>query len=286
MGISNMQIERIHRPDRRRLEQCIAAHKPAIFTGLMDGETATRSWDLPYLQSRIGKQQVEYVRHSSPRIYWDPESGLPTKTSTFTDFAENALFAKDGHFSYLQDDVNSFPALKADFELPRMMSEKPLFRTKLWLSGRGMITPLHYDPVETFHWVIRGSKRFSFFSPGLRAYYPFSWRTRAPFISQLDPDDLDRRRFPHFTDAVRIECEMKAGDVLYLPAFWWHQVYSSESLNISLNFVWFASLLRNTRHVAQFARCYRHILWRFSQARAKAKQARGYDIDVRANPAS
>ena len=85
------------------------------------------------------------------------------KSATFDDFAENALFAEDGHFSYLQDDVNSFPALKNDFELPAMMSAKPLVRTKFWLSGKGLITPLHYDPVETFHWVIRGSKRFLLF---------------------------------------------------------------------------------------------------------------------------
>jgi Cupin-like domain len=285
MAASEQQIERIQNPTPNQLEDCIAAHRPVVLSGLMDGQVASRSWDLRYLRSRIGAQEVEYVRHSSPRLYWDPRAGLPVKTARFEDFADKILLADDGHFSYLQDDVNSFPALKNDFELPAMMSAKPLVRTKFWLSGKGLITPLHYDPVETFHWVIRGSKRFSLFSPGLRRYYPFSWRSKAPFISQVDPDSANASFFPRFRDAVPMDCTMNAGDILYLPAFWWHQVYSSDALNVSLNFVWFSSLSRSFRYLPQFARCYRHIAWRLSQARAKARNAHAVKLGSPAKPA-
>jgi hypothetical protein len=268
----SMTIERIERPTREVLNRCIAGHRPVVFSGLMRDELAQQSWDLPYLRSRIGDQKVEFVRHTSPRIYWDPQAGLPVGRSSFASFADDVLFARDGTHSYLQDDVNSFPALKSDYRLPPMMEEKPIVRSKFWLSGQGMITPLHYDPVETFHWVIRGEKRFSLFAPGLRGFHAFSWRTKAPFISQVDPDRPEPARFRGFPLEGRIECDLVEGDILYLPAFWWHQVYSNGALNVSLNFVWFSSLARSLRHLPQFLRCYRHIAWRLRQARAKARQ--------------
>jgi [protein]-arginine 3-hydroxylase / protease len=278
------RIDRIANPSRDRLEEYISNHRPVILSGLMETQAASRSWDLPYLRSRIGSQDVEFVRHSSPRLYWDPQAGLAVETARFAEFADRVLFANDGHYSYLQDDVNSFPCLKADYQLPAMMAAKPLVRTKFWLSGKGMITPLHYDPVETFHWVIRGGKRFSLFAPGLRRYYPFSWRSKAPFISQLDPDGPDQARFPRFREAVRVECQLAPGDVLYLPAFWWHQVYSDDSLNVSLNFVWFSSISKSLRHLPQFARCFRHIAWRLSQAKAKARSVQAADLGAPARP--
>ena len=76
MAKSDRQIERIPNPTPKQLEECIAAHRPVILSGLMGGQIASRSWDIPYLRSRIGHQAVEYVRHSSPRLYWDPRAGL------------------------------------------------------------------------------------------------------------------------------------------------------------------------------------------------------------------
>jgi len=165
-----------------------------------------------------------------------------------------------------------------------MMADKGLFRAKFWLSGPGLITPLHYDPVETFHWVIRGSKRFICYPPGVRRFYPFPANSTAPFISQVDPDQPDLDRYPRFRAAQPIEFTVEAGEILYLPAFWWHQVYSEGAVNLSINFVWFASRLRSLRHYPQFSRARRHIAMRLAQVRAQEKAAR-LEIQQRARVA-
>jgi hypothetical protein len=271
--MKHQQPIRIENPTREQLDRCIAEHRPAIFSGVMQDSVAAQSWDLPYLRSKLAGRTVQVVQHDKPRLYWDPNAGLPHRPFTFDEFADSAFVRKDGGFQYLQDDVNSFPLIRDDYKLPPMMADKGIVRGKFWMSGNGLITPLHYDAVETLHWVIRGSKRFLCYGPGVRRYYPFSVTTTAPFISQVDPDHPDPARFPRFHQADPVDFEVHAGEILYLPAFWWHQVYSQAALNISLNFVWWASLAKSARHLPQLARAGRHLAIQLRKVRAKEKAA-------------
>jgi len=267
-------ITRIENPTPEQLEACIREHRPVIFTGLMAGQRASTSWDIPYLKARLGPRVVKVVNHDKPKLFWDPRLGLPARPQPFNEFVEAAFERKEGGYSYLQDDVNSLPMIRDDYALPRMMEDKGLLRGKFWLSGAGLITPLHYDPVETFHWVIRGAKRFLSYQPGVRRFYPFPARSTAPFISQVDPDHPDPERFPRFQGAKCVEFSVNEGEILYLPAFWWHQVYSQGPVNISLNFVWFASMAKCYRHALQYARARGHIKRTVAQVKAQAEAAR------------
>ena len=52
----------------------------------------------------------------------------------------------------------------------------------------------------------------------------------------LDIDNPDLSRFPKFTEVIPYECLMEPGDVLFIPAMWFHNVISlevSDSCNIS-----------------------------------------------------
>jgi hypothetical protein len=213
------------------------------------------------------------VSNGGPRIAWDPRTGLSLRSQRFQAFADR-LQRDEGTFEYLQDDVNSVPALRADYRLPACLGARSMLREKLWLGGKGLITPLHYDPVETFHWVIRGAKRFLCYPPGVARYYPYPSDSDAPFISRVDPDDPRPGQFPRFQRAAALELTVGAGELLYLPAFWWHQVYSRGALNLSLNFVWFASGTRNLRHFRQYLRARRHIVRGRARARAQEQAAR------------
>lgn len=267
-------VVRLDEPTRDDLDRCVAANQPAILTGLMNEQVATLRWDLPHLCSRLGARTVKVVEHDQPRLYWDPVTGLPLRSVRFDDFAEATFTRRGPGFAYLQDDVNNIVPLKDDYRLPALMEERRLVRSKFWLSGPGLITPLHYDPVETFHWVIRGRKRFLCYPPGLGRYYPFPFGSRAPFISQVDPDHPEPGKYPRFAGARPLELTIQPGEVLYLPAYWWHQVYSQGAVNISLNFVWFASPWKSLRHFPQFIRTRRHVARGLAQVEAAEQAAR------------
>jgi hypothetical protein len=266
-------IVRLRNPSAEQLDRCIAEHRLAIFSGLMDDQKASTSWELAYLRARLGARTVKVVTHDQPRLYWDPQKGLPLRPMPFDRFAADTFDRGMPGYSYLQDDVNSFPDLKDDYRLPAMMMDKGIVRGKFWLSGPGLITPLHYDPVETLHWVVRGTKRFVCYAPGVGRYYPFPTRSDAPFISQVDPDHPQPERFPRFQQARPIEFRVQPGEILYLPAYWWHQVYSEGAVNISVNFVWFASRWRNLRHLGQAFRARRHVARALAAARALQRAA-------------
>lgn len=68
-------------------------------------------------------------------------------------------------------------------------------------------------------------------------------------MSPVDILDPDLSRFPRFSQTRRLECELRPGDVLFMPAFWWHEVRSRpdplEKRNLAVNFWWVARYTAN-----------------------------------------
>ena len=50
----------------------------------------------------------------------------------------------------------------------------------------------------------------------------------------------DYQRFPRFAAAMEAAqvVELNAGDALFIPSLWWHQVESLDSLNVLVNYWW------------------------------------------------
>ena len=59
-------------------------------------------------------------------------------------------------------------------------------------------------------------------------------------MSPVDIVNADLQRFPKFSAAGRLQCSLRPGDVLFMPAFWWHEVQSQpdpvEGRNMAVNF--------------------------------------------------
>ena len=58
-------------------------------------------------------------------------------------------------------------------------------------------------------------------------------------MSPIDILKPDYDRFPKFKNVPAMNCTIEEGDVLYMPAFWWHEVKSAPSKqhrNLAVNF--------------------------------------------------
>ena len=53
--------------------------------------------------------------------------------------------------------------------------------------------------------------------------------------SRVDPENYQAEKFPDYQQSVSTVCELRPGDMLYLPAGWWHHVLNLE-VSWSLNF--------------------------------------------------
>ncbi|CAE7711289.1 unnamed protein product, partial [Symbiodinium sp. KB8] len=66
----------------------------------------------------------------------------------------------------------------------------------------------------------------------------FSRSSILPFRAFEDLGPEDKLRYPLLQHATVLEVTVRAGDMLYLPACWWHCVEGSDDRNVILNW-WF-----------------------------------------------
>lgn len=98
--------------------------------------------------------------------------------------------------------------------------------TGCWISSAGCATGLHWDSFgpHNFHLQVCGSKRFVLYenaqAPNLYCYGGFKYLLR--FAAAVDFERPDLRRFPRFASARGMEVVLRAGDVLFIPAYYWH----------------------------------------------------------------
>ena len=102
----------------------------------------------------------------------------------------------------------------------------PLTSNLLLLGHRGSVTPLHYDEQQNLLVCLRGRKVVLLASPDQFAcFYPFPIGHPADRQAAVDLRAPDFERFPRLADAVFHYAVLEAGDTLYLPSYWWHEVH-------------------------------------------------------------
>jgi Cupin-like domain len=95
---------------------------------------------------------------------------------------------------------------------------------RFWLGPSGTVTPLHCDYDDNIFAQIWGTKRI-FLSPPHHDEFLYSREANAIlFGSPFNPEAPDFEQFPLARQAAMIECIMQPGEILYVPAGWYHQV--------------------------------------------------------------
>jgi hypothetical protein len=233
-----MEIERISPPSlavfRREYQ---APRRPVILTGLMEDWPARR-WSLDYLRSRFGERQVTAVRTAGGQVVHGAREGIPYDTIKFGDYLD-MLEGEAPPTHYMVFPVSEvLPELMREFVLPDYCRDAPWFRARFWLSAANTSSPLHRDPPDNLFAQILGRKRFVLLAPGeTENLYPYRIWSGLPDFARADAERPDYARFPRLRRARPVTCEVGAGEVLYLPRYWWHQVTSVER-SASVNLWW------------------------------------------------
>ena len=95
---------------------------------------------------------------------------------------------------------------------------------RFWLGPAGTVTPLHCDYDDNIFAQIWGTKRI-FLSPPHHGEFLYPREANAIlFGSPFDPEAPDFEKFPLARQALMIEVIVNPGDLLYVPAGWYHQV--------------------------------------------------------------
>lgn len=152
---------------------------------------------------------------------------------------------------------------------PPFLSSKLVKQRNFWI-GNIVTSRLHFDALDNLHVCFFGSKVVHLYSPWDTKYlYPEPWKkdglnnwSSLPSILSADP----KNHHLFFQRAKAYRAVIRAGEALYIPAGWWHEVFTLD-LSFSVN-SWFAptkkASLRPTLMMLQSEKYHRFVRNRHS----------------------
>ena len=133
----------------------------------------------------------------------------------------------------------SLPGFAAQNDMPLL---PPTAAPRIWL-GHASNVSCHYDAFENVACVIAGSRRFTLYAPELiDSLYvgPIDNTMAGQPVSMAASSPSYEEKYPRFRDVkdLALVAELQAGDALYLPKLWWHQVEGTAPFNGLVNYWW------------------------------------------------
>ena len=202
------------------------------FLDLMFGRAPTATSTGPetdtHVETAVDRGTDTDVDHGSSGHEAGPEPGPPAGLCVYTLFGSADL---GGAVGRMIDRIADGLGDEAPWPTARQASG-------IWIGSRGVVTPLHHDAWPGLLFQTHGSKRVTMFSPSDRTNLYFSPPTKVGSRWSRLPGrsaDADPEEFPRIRRVARHEGELRAGDTLYIPPFWSHEIEALDA-NISIPF--------------------------------------------------
>lgn len=137
---------------------------------------------------------------------------------------------------YMGNNAVPEPLLE-QIRFPEYFSRSLYIKPRIWIGPKGTLTPLHRDDSDNLFAQVWGRKSFILAAPHHReALGTWSTSPKGGLEGcEVNPDAPDYDRFPGARDVVFLRIVLEAGDLLFLPDGWFHQV-ESVSTSLSVNF--------------------------------------------------
>jgi lysine-specific demethylase 8 len=125
-----------------------------------------------------------------------------------------------------------FEPVYGHFRFPDVLEDRVGDETRFWIGASGQKSSIHNDSNHGFNAQVYGRKRFILFPPDEYRNLYTSRITDETWASVVDWDDPDLTQYPLFAFVDGLEVVLQPGEMLYIPAFWWH---AAKAISISIN---------------------------------------------------
>jgi hypothetical protein len=219
-----------------------ATSRPLVLTDTIRRWPQVATWSMAWFRERFGAvpMAVTVDRTSDPD--YDRNTPAHTRTMSMAELVDRieALGTSNDIYLVARNEALRTPPLS---ELLADMTDLPPFLSRdhlpgcvsLWLGPAGTRTPLHHDTSNILFCQIHGQKRLHLCAPWERELLAGArdmYSDRDPAAPAGTPSALP--------GSVRVyEVTLSAGEALFLPVGWWHQVLALTP-SISLSFTNFA----------------------------------------------
>ncbi|XP_006637132.2 lysine-specific demethylase 8 isoform X1 [Lepisosteus oculatus] len=236
-------LPRLHCPALERFRtDYLIPQKPVILEGIINHWSAFKDhqWSLGYLRQVAGCRTVPVEIGSR---YTDDE--WSQILLTVNEFIDNYILQPErgNGIGYLAQHqlFDQVPELKQDISIPDYCclgeGDEDDITINAWIGPVGTVSPLHQDPLQNFLAQVVGRKYIRLYSPeDTDKVYPHQ-SGLLHNTSQVEVENPDLEHFPNFAKAPFQECVLHPGEVLFIPAKYWHYVRSLD-VSFSVSFWW------------------------------------------------
>ncbi|XP_023216673.1 tRNA wybutosine-synthesizing protein 5-like [Centruroides sculpturatus] len=200
-------------------------------------------WTPDYLSKQLGEHIVKVHVSTQERMDFIQKNFIYSDHKWHRGFIRNNL-KKQTEMYYLRslgenprkDPANiqkQFPKIANDIEFPPFFQEQQFFSSVFRISSPKLCLWTHYDIMDNFLIQVTGHKRCVLFPPSdvLNLYL------KGDKSEVLDIDNPDTKKYPNFKNVIWHECILQPGDILFIPALWFHNV-TALSFSIAVNVFW------------------------------------------------
>jgi lysine-specific demethylase 8 len=258
----NLMVERASElTPRRYYEEYVRGETPVVITGLLEQWPALKKWGPGYFRERHGTHPVtvEVQGRKDPRQFFPERKEIPL---TLAEFIDRLPVEQPKHYLQKSNLLLELPELRQDARLEDIQAYQvtappyPAWLAKsfrlvplFWFGTQGTFSTLHYDPSNNLFAQVMGRKQFYLYAPGdgprlyARDHELCTSGLCLGTFSPVEVEHPDLERHPDFTRAKRYQVTLEPGDVLYIPAGWWHYVKGME-VGISISNWWYDHPMR------------------------------------------
>lgn len=214
-----------------------AANQPVIYRNCLDPPELRELLSFERLAREFGNRQVEIQEGRADRDDYERQSDQLKSKARFGDFLDRALSATESNDFYMTaNNISSNRTLIEEILGPVSLCpglldpDSSTGRIFLWIGPTGTFTPAHHDLTNNLFLQVHGSKEFRLVSS--LALLELDNDRHCYLASSLSDNDEKRRAagLAPFSRTVTLE----AGDVLFIPLGWWHEVRGlSPSVSLS-----------------------------------------------------
>jgi hypothetical protein len=238
--IESATLEQWREIEARAHRDLTPVYLPGALTGFL-----TEKWTPEFLASLYPDIKVTVaIKLPQEGVPYTAPGEAHYRTMQMREFLE--MLAQGAPCYLSQSPLQHFPGLVRQLR-PSALHLSSIKAVNLWVGGATR-SGLHFDYGDNMFAQVHGRKRIFLIAPKFsRFVYQFP---DVPSKSRVDPENPDLKRFPRFAKCEVMQCQLEAGDLLFIPRGWWHFV-AADDISVSVN-CWHGSSL--TRF--EFAKLY------------------------------
>lgn len=235
MGFNLTEIERVQFVSKETfLNDYVKAQKPVVVEQMITDWPAYEKWNFDYIRKVAGDKTVPL--YDDRPVSFKEGFNEAHASMKMSDYITLLRSGPTNYRIFLYNLLKEVPLLKNDFRWPdlglNLIKQLPM----LFFGGENARVFMHYDIdyANILHFHFEGTKRCMIFPP---TETKFLYKIPHALIARedIDFDNPDFDKWPALKNAQGFVCNLKHGEMLYMPEGYWHYMkYLTPGFSMSL----------------------------------------------------